>query len=85
LPPEQVPAVNEVQQFVTGADAGNATDQTVLILSIVMAGEECKRIGRVAHDRQDGLNGDVSEDVVRRHPARHRRCRVAPDIQRELL
>ena len=62
----------------------NARDQNIR-LSVVMAGEERKRNGRIAHDRQDGLDGDLSKDVIGWHPARDRRRRVAPDIQRELL
>jgi hypothetical protein len=65
LPSEQVPTVDQVQQVSARALSRDAADQTVLSRSIVMAGEECERIGCVAHDGQDSLDGDMGEDVVR--------------------
>jgi hypothetical protein len=65
LPSEQVPTVDQVQQVSARALSRDAADQTVLSRSIVMAGEECERIGCFAHDGQDSLDGDMGEDVVR--------------------
>ena len=50
-----------------------------------MTGEQFERIGCVAHDRQDGLDCDVREDIVGRNVAGYRRGRAAPEIQIELL
>ena len=85
LPSEQVPAVDAVQHVIARAFSSDADDQTVLVLSVVMTGEQFERIGCVAHDRQDGLDCDVGEDIVGRNMAGYRCRRAAQERQREVL
>jgi hypothetical protein len=43
-----------------------------------MAGKEVNCIGCIAHYCQNGVHGDVCEDILRRHLACYRRCRATP-------
>jgi hypothetical protein len=85
VPAEEIAAVDEVQHFTSGTLTGNADDETVLMLAMMVAGEELQGIGGIAQDGHDCLHGDMSKKVIRRHPAPDCRRRVAPDSEVELL
>jgi hypothetical protein len=78
LPAQQVPAVDQVQQFVRRALANDADDEAVLMLAVVVAREEFNRIGRIAQNGKDTLDGGVGKHVIGRHLARDARRRMAP-------
>ena len=85
LPPQQVAAIDQIEQFVGRALSGDAENKAVFMFAVVMTCEEFEWVGRVAENGQNSLDSRVGKDVVRGHPTRHCRCRVAPDVEIKLL
>src|SRR5215467_4658596 len=85
VPSQQIPAVDEVQKFVRGASAGDAGDEFVLVIPIVVSLEQIEGFSCVAQNRQNGLDGDVSKNVIGWHSSRDSCRRVAPHVEVELL
>ena len=85
LPSEQVAAVDQVQHVIARAFSNNADNECVLILAIAMAGEEVEGIGRVAHDAQHRMDGDLRKNILGRQVANDSCRSAAPEIEVELL
>jgi hypothetical protein len=65
LPPKQESGVKQVEQLVARAiGSGKAAHQGELLFPMLVPHEEVERIGRIAQGGQNGLDSDVSKDIV---------------------
>jgi hypothetical protein len=86
LPSKQKAGIEQVEQVVSRAIGRyKAADQGELLFAVLVTDEQIERIGRVTQRTQNGMDGDVRQNVVRHDVAAHAGGGMPPGGERELL
>jgi hypothetical protein len=86
LPAKQEASVEQIEQLVTRAiGPDKAADEGELLLAVLVSDEQIERICGVAQCGQNGLDGDVSQNIVWQDVAADAVGGMPPGGERKLL